>query len=119
MVGVTIITPEAGTTKTKKTRTVPVHDHQHLVEMGFTEFAKAHGPGRLFYHAAAQTKQCVSESANPQKPFKIDAVAKRSLRIREILTACMDGLRTASEKFARISDIATSFLGVPLEEPSQ
>ncbi len=41
------ITPEAGTTKTRKARVVPLHEH--LIEQGFLKFAKATGRGPLFY----------------------------------------------------------------------
>jgi integrase len=41
------ITPDAGTTKNRKTRVVPLHDH--LVEQGFLEFAAKHGDKPLFY----------------------------------------------------------------------
>jgi integrase len=40
------ITPEAGTVKTKETRTVPLHDH--LIEQGFLDYVKANGNGPLF-----------------------------------------------------------------------
>jgi integrase len=40
-------TPDAGTVKTGEARPVPVHEH--LVEMGFVEMAKAVGPGPLFH----------------------------------------------------------------------
>jgi integrase len=42
------ITPEAGTTKTKRAYKVPLHEH--LIEQGFLEFAKASGKGPLFYN---------------------------------------------------------------------
>jgi hypothetical protein len=41
------ITPEAGTTKTGKPRTVPLHEH--LIEQGLLEFVKAKAQGPLFY----------------------------------------------------------------------
>jgi integrase len=40
------LTPEAGTMKTRKPRTVPLHEH--LVEQGFLDFVKAIGDGPLF-----------------------------------------------------------------------
>jgi hypothetical protein len=42
------ITPEAGTQKTRKPRTLPLHAHQ--VEQGFLAFAKSVGGGPLFYN---------------------------------------------------------------------
>lgn len=45
------ITPEAGTVKTKEMRLVPVHEH--LIEIGFTEFAKSQPSDYLFMTAKA------------------------------------------------------------------
>src|SRR5262249_15967569 len=42
------ITPEAGTVKTRKPRTVPLHEH--LIKQGFLTFAKESGRGPLFYN---------------------------------------------------------------------
>jgi integrase len=42
------ISPEAGTTKTGRARTVPLHEH--LIEQGFLAFVKANGNGALFYN---------------------------------------------------------------------
>ena len=42
------ISPEAGTTKTGKARTVPLHEH--LIKQGFLTFVKANGKGPLFYN---------------------------------------------------------------------
>ena len=40
------LTPEAGTMKTGKARTVPIH--AHVIEQGFIEFVKLRGKGPLF-----------------------------------------------------------------------
>jgi integrase len=45
------ITPEAGSTKTKEPRTVPIHEH--LIAQGFVDYARAKGRGPLFYNPAA------------------------------------------------------------------
>jgi integrase len=42
------ITPEAGSTKTRVARTVPIHEH--LIAQGFLEYVKAKGMGPLFYN---------------------------------------------------------------------
>src|SRR6476620_1146066 len=42
------ITPDAGTTKSGKTRTVPLHEH--IVAQGFIEMVKQVGKGALFYN---------------------------------------------------------------------
>jgi integrase len=41
------LTPDAGTIKDKSVRSIPIHEH--LIEQGFIEWAKARGPGPLFY----------------------------------------------------------------------
>ncbi len=41
------ITPEAGSTKDRKTRTVPLHSH--VLDLGFLDFVRARGDGPLFY----------------------------------------------------------------------
>jgi integrase len=41
------ITPDAGSTKTRKPRSVPVHPH--LIEQGFLQFVAAQSDGPLFY----------------------------------------------------------------------
>ena len=48
-VPVFVITPEAGTTKNKKLRTVPIH--QHLVDQGFLTFVQSRPDGYLFLNA--------------------------------------------------------------------
>ncbi len=44
---VMVLTPEAGTIKNRKPRTVPLHSH--LIEQGFLEFVKSRGARPLFY----------------------------------------------------------------------
>ncbi len=46
------ITPEAGTTKNKAARIVPLHPH--LIEQGFVEAVAAEGEGPLFYDPSRQ-----------------------------------------------------------------
>jgi len=46
------ISPEAGTTKTRTARKVPIH--AHLIEQGFLDFVKDSGKGPLFYNDAKQ-----------------------------------------------------------------
>lgn len=69
------LTPEAGTMKTGKPRTVPIHEH--LMEQGFIEFARSRGNGRLFYD---ETKdKTSSDPLNPKRP--------RSVSVRQRLAA--------------------------------
>ena len=59
------ITPDAGTQKLHKTRTVPLHEH--LIEQGFLTFATPAGRGPLFYNPHKGTPE-KPEPTNPRKP---------------------------------------------------
>ena len=75
------ISPEAGTTKTGKARTVPLHDH--LVEQGFLAFVKANGSGPLFYNEVKQPKGPV-DPTNPRKPRFVKAREKVATWVRSL-----------------------------------
>jgi integrase len=64
------ISPEAGTVKNRKPRTVPLHEH--LIEQGFLDFVKANGAGPLFY---VESKQAVA--SNPTNPRKLQYTRAR------------------------------------------
>jgi len=64
------ISPEAGTTKTGTSRTVPLHEH--LVEQGFLAFVKANGAGPLFYNESKQPSGPI-DPTNPRKPRYVKA----------------------------------------------
>jgi integrase len=64
---VMVLTPDAGTIKTSKARTVPIH--QHLIEQGFLEFVRSRGKGPLFYDPAEQ--QGSSDPTNPRRPRSV------------------------------------------------
>ncbi len=66
---VMVLTPDAGTIKTSKARTVPIH--RHLIEQGFLEFVKSHGKGPLFYNPAEQ--QGSSDPTNPKRSRSVSA----------------------------------------------
>lgn len=76
------ISPEAGTTKTGRTRTVPLHEH--LIEQGFLAFVKASGNGPLFYNQPQQLAAALDDPTNPRKP--------RYARTREYLAKWVRGL---------------------------
>jgi integrase len=59
------ISPEAGTTKTGKARTVPLHEH--LIKQGFVAFANASGKGPLFYNEPNKPAG-PDDPTNPRKP---------------------------------------------------
>jgi integrase len=64
---VMLLTPDTGTNKTSKARTVPVH--RHLIEQGFLEFVRSRGKGPLFYDPAQQ--QGASDPTNPKRPRSV------------------------------------------------
>jgi integrase len=67
------ISPEAGSVKTGKLRTVPLHEH--IIEQGFIDFVKSKGDGPLFYN----TKSARRSAANdPTKPVRPRSVTTRS-----------------------------------------
>jgi integrase len=75
------ISPEAGTTKTGQSRTVPLHDH--LIEQGFLAFVKANGSGPLFYNEAKQLSGPV-DPTNPRKPRYVKAREKVATWVRRL-----------------------------------
>jgi integrase len=68
------ITPDAGTQKMRKARTIPLHEH--LIEQGFLAFAKSAGTGPLFY----KTPKNTSDDPDPTNPRK-----RRYMKAREHL----------------------------------
>jgi integrase len=78
------ITPDAGTVKTRKPRTVPLHEH--LIEQGFLAFAKASGSGPLFYNNDDPTKaqETTSDPTNPKKPRYAKAREHLATWVREL-----------------------------------
>ena len=66
------ITPEAGSVKARKPRTVPLHPH--LIEQGILEFVKANGKGPLFYNEPKPSSNDAEEDiTNPRKPRYVKA----------------------------------------------
>ena len=66
------LTPDAGTIKNNKPRTVPLHEH--LVAQGFLEFAHEHADGPLFYTP--------DQKANRGNPTSIKKARAAQLRQR-------------------------------------
>jgi integrase len=58
------LTPAAGTSKTGRTRVVPLH--AHLVEQGFLTFVRDRGEGPLFYNPKGK-KDDASDPLNPKR----------------------------------------------------
>jgi integrase len=69
-VNVMVLTPDAGTIKTSKARTVPIH--RDLIEQGFLAFVRSRGKGPLFYDSAEQ-----QGSSDPMKPRRARSVSVR------------------------------------------
>jgi integrase len=65
------ISPEAGTTKTGKTRIVPLHEH--LIEQGFLAYVKANGQGPLFYNEPKEQTAVSDDPTNPRRPRYVKA----------------------------------------------
>jgi integrase len=80
-VNVIRITPDAGTVKTGRGRTVPLHEH--LIAQGFLTFAASRDAGPLFYNVAKGAAR-VSEATNPSKA--------RYVKAREHLAEWVRGL---------------------------
>src|SRR5262249_32930626 len=75
------ITPEAGTVKTRKPRTVPLHEH--LIKQGFLTFAKESGRGPLFYNEPKGTHEA-QEATNPRKPRYVKAREHLAAWVRDL-----------------------------------
>jgi integrase len=77
------ITPEAGSVKTGKPRTVPLHEH--LIEQGFLDFVKQSGRGPLFYNEPKGIpKETPEDITNPRRPRSVTARVRLAEWVREI-----------------------------------
>ena len=81
-------TPEAGTIKNNKARTVPLHEH--LVAQGFLEFVHDHASGPLFYKSRRKTAQ-----GNPTSASKAPAS-----QVRQRLAAWVRSLGVSDEELS-------------------
>lgn len=68
------LTPDAGSIKGLKARTVPIHEH--MIEQGFLEYVNVKGKGPLFYSAGTATKRKPDD--DPLKPRRPRAVQTRN-----------------------------------------
>jgi integrase len=73
------ISPEAGTTKTGRTRTVPLHEH--LIEQGFLAFVATSGNGPLFYNDPKQPGGA-DDPTKPRKPRYVKARERLAVWVR-------------------------------------
>jgi integrase len=67
-----LLTPDAGTIKTRKPRVVPIHEH--IVDQGFLDFVQQMGNGPLFYNPRGKT----NTKADPLKPTRSRAATARA-----------------------------------------
>ena len=79
-VDVMVLTPDAGTIKTSKARTVPIH--RHMIDQGFLAFVKSRGKGPLFYDPAEQ--QGSSDPTNPRRPRSVSVRQRLGDWVRKI-----------------------------------
>lgn len=75
------ITPEAGSVKTARARSVPVHSH--LIEQGVLKLARAGDPSPLFYDPEAKRKAAAVQSQAKQLGSKL-AKWVRELGVTEV-----------------------------------
>ena len=78
------ITPEAGTTKAREPRTVPLHEH--LLAQGFLEFVRSKGNGPLFYNPVTLSplKATKDDPTNPRRPRAVKTRDRLAGWVREI-----------------------------------
>jgi integrase len=74
------ITPEAGSTKTNKARTVPIH--LHVLEQGFLEYVDKIGEGPLFYTSDETAEE--QEHTNPRRPRPVTTRQRLGEWVRDL-----------------------------------
>jgi integrase len=74
------ISPEAGTVKNRKPRTVPLHEH--LFKQGFVNFAKATSSGPLFYNEITSAPK-VDDPTNPRRSRSVKARERLATWVRD------------------------------------
>jgi integrase len=75
------ITPDAGSVKTRETRTVPIHEH--LIEQGFLHYVKAKGRGPLFFDPAP-TDATDTDITNPKRPRAVQVRSRLGIWVRSL-----------------------------------
>jgi integrase len=74
------LTPDAGTIKGGKPRTVPIH--AHIVEQGFIDYVKSRGKGPLFY--TPEPERTEGDVTNPRRPRAVKARERLAAWVREL-----------------------------------
>jgi integrase len=76
------ITPEAGSVKTGRPRTVPLHEH--LIAQGFLKFVRAKGDGPLFYNTTTPLKATTVDPTNPARARSVKMIHHLGEWVRSI-----------------------------------
>jgi integrase len=76
------ITPEAGTTKTRKPRTVPLHEH--LLEQGFLAFVRENDKGPLFYNVKSRVRAAADNPMKPPRPRSVKTLNRIGEWVRSL-----------------------------------
>jgi integrase len=74
------ITPDAGTVKTNKPRSVPIHEH--LIEQGFLDFVRSRGSGPLFYNPKGE--ETADDPLNPKRPRSVSTRQRLAAWVRKL-----------------------------------
>jgi integrase len=79
-----LLTPDAGSLKTRQARVVPIHEH--LIAQGFLYYVKAKGKGPLFYNPAKDDDRNAEEAdiTNPKQSRAVGARNGLAAWIRSI-----------------------------------
>jgi len=75
------LTPEAGTMKMKKARTVPLHEH--IIAQGFLDFVASRANGPLFYNGD-RNGDADSDPTNPKRPRAVKTRERLAAWVREL-----------------------------------
>ncbi|UFS76032.1 tyrosine-type recombinase/integrase [Tardiphaga sp. 37S4] len=76
------LTPDAGTVKTRQTRTVPIHEH--IVAQGFIKMVNELGDGPLFYNPDTSKQRKHNDLLKPSRSRAATARAHLSTWVREL-----------------------------------
>jgi integrase len=102
------LSPEAGTTKTGKARTVPLHEH--LIRQGFLAFVEVNGKGPLFYNQPEHTNAS-NDPTNPRKP--------RYVKAREYVAGWVRSLGVSDLELSPNHAWRHAFKAIALSAPEQ
>jgi integrase len=77
------LTPDAGSTKTGKAHTVPLHEH--IIEQGFLEYVRKRGNGPLFYeNETASSSDAPNDPLRPKRPRAVQVRERLAKWVRDI-----------------------------------